>query len=624
MQKVRITKTPKDGSKFINPNETNLQHFTNNPLPLVKQKSKEILETEGVGNNYPIEKSGKGNAEAEKGETIFKLENSRLFKIGGETHKKGGTDIIMNPGDFIFSNSLKIKGDIMKSEFGMNPEKEHTFADVSKKYLNMNGYHKLADDIDPLEKNTANKMIKAYKDKLSKIAFLQEAQKGFPTGIPEIVTPLMEKVASVPEGSVPKDSIMKDGGQWIQKAHLEKGRCTPGSPNYDCPKGSPQWNLAQTFKKHHGFHEDGGECDTCGGNKKYDNGGVFKDYEDKKSKTPYKVPEKFRNYTKEQADKEFYTPEVLAFMKQRDKEEGIDSDKGNAQDYTWGKRHEEAYKNFFADKPVTTPSPTVTPEEITSDINTNISPNESFKPSTSGYRDMGFSSPEMMALALASRPIPYIAPTRVLNENYASAIGAMSNVMPYNYQSVINEATRGGYNAIKANTNLTGNVGQAFANNAFIAGQLGEQTSKIKGEEYNQNANLYNQNNQMLGQTLIQQGQDVEMQSGLYNDKVAQGRENLFANKMAQQSRFATEFANAMNNRSLRNAYGYLGQSTNPNFQAMNANMAIGFNPAINPFDFNAKQSSTPYQQFQTETKGMDSEQIKSYVEWLKAKNNSK
>ena len=35
---------------------------------------------------------------------------------------------------------------------------------------------------------------------------------------------------------------------WIPK-DLKKGRCTP-APNPDCPVGSPQYNLAQTFKKH--------------------------------------------------------------------------------------------------------------------------------------------------------------------------------------------------------------------------------------------------------------------------------------------------------------------------------------------------------------------------------------
>lgn len=61
----------------------------------------------------------------------------------------------------------------------------------------------------------------------------------------------------------------KTGGNWIQSAVKHPGRCTPGSPNYDCPKGSPQWNLAQTFKKHHGFHEEGGDV------LEYQNGGVY-------------------------------------------------------------------------------------------------------------------------------------------------------------------------------------------------------------------------------------------------------------------------------------------------------------------------------------------------------------
>lgn len=46
---------------------------------------------------------------------------------------------------------------------------------------------------------------------------------------------------------------MKAGGKWIPN-NLHKGRCkNPGSP--ECPKGSPQYNLAMTFKKHHGFQK---------------------------------------------------------------------------------------------------------------------------------------------------------------------------------------------------------------------------------------------------------------------------------------------------------------------------------------------------------------------------------
>jgi hypothetical protein len=48
---------------------------------------------------------------------------------------------------------------------------------------------------------------------------------------------------------------------WIPKK-LHKGRCADmGSSS--CPVGSPQYNLAKTFKKHHGFHKhaEGGETD---------------------------------------------------------------------------------------------------------------------------------------------------------------------------------------------------------------------------------------------------------------------------------------------------------------------------------------------------------------------------
>lgn len=55
--------------------------------------------------------------------------------------------------------------------------------------------------------------------------------------------------------SLPYMPMLEDGGNWIQGAIKHPGRCTPGSPNYDCPKGSPQWNLAQRFK-HGDLHKE--------------------------------------------------------------------------------------------------------------------------------------------------------------------------------------------------------------------------------------------------------------------------------------------------------------------------------------------------------------------------------
>jgi len=52
---------------------------------------------------------------------------------------------------------------------------------------------------------------------------------------------------------------------WIP-TDLKKGRCTP-APNDDCPVGSPQYNLAMTFKKHKGWKKKmGGQVQGCGCN----------------------------------------------------------------------------------------------------------------------------------------------------------------------------------------------------------------------------------------------------------------------------------------------------------------------------------------------------------------------
>ena len=53
---------------------------------------------------------------------------------------------------------------------------------------------------------------------------------------------------------------------WIPN-DLKEGRCTP-APNPDCPVGSPQYNLAMTFKKHAGERpwkkKRGGQVQGCG------------------------------------------------------------------------------------------------------------------------------------------------------------------------------------------------------------------------------------------------------------------------------------------------------------------------------------------------------------------------
>jgi len=86
-----------------------------------------------------------------------------------------------------------------------------------------------------------------------------------------------DDVEDVDYEEVNDEPEFKSGG-WIKKAIKHPGRCTPGSPNYDCPKGSPQWNLAQRFKhgdlhKKKGKKEIGGEpCIECGDGYKQEGG----------------------------------------------------------------------------------------------------------------------------------------------------------------------------------------------------------------------------------------------------------------------------------------------------------------------------------------------------------------
>lgn len=75
------------------------------------------------------------------------------------------------------------------------------------------------------------------------------SQRGY---VNQADTDLMKDKKALSEYLRGKGIQFKRGG-WIPN-NLKKGRCTP-APNPDCPVGSPQYNLAQTFKKHHGFHK---------------------------------------------------------------------------------------------------------------------------------------------------------------------------------------------------------------------------------------------------------------------------------------------------------------------------------------------------------------------------------
>lgn len=143
---------------------------------------------------YPEADIEDANIEAERGENIITPDFAN-YTIGGKLHSQGGTPLEVEPGSFIYSNDkkLRIKGDVL-SEFGINPNskkalKGYTPADIAKKYRTNKFLDKLKDpDSDDLDKDTSMMVMGNMKNKLGKLAFIQEAMKGFPDGIPEMVS----------------------------------------------------------------------------------------------------------------------------------------------------------------------------------------------------------------------------------------------------------------------------------------------------------------------------------------------------------------------------------------------------------------------------------------------------
>lgn len=136
------------------------------------------------------------NVEAERGETAvgdFDQDGQmEHLKIGGKRHSEGGTALNVPPGTFIFSDTkdLKIKDTDILSAFGKSKKRGgFTPADLARQY-DLNKYKSILDnpDSDPMQKRTAQMMLDNNQSKLSRLAYIQEAMKGFPQGVPNLAT----------------------------------------------------------------------------------------------------------------------------------------------------------------------------------------------------------------------------------------------------------------------------------------------------------------------------------------------------------------------------------------------------------------------------------------------------
>lgn len=134
------------------------------------------------------------NVEVEKDEVVLKPDFSALFNVRGKTHKQGGTDVFLENNSFVFSNDPKLSFDkedhkLMEFKEGGTKKMQNTPASVLKRNIDLKHYNKMTVNLqdekkDDITKNSSVKMIEKYMDILGNVAYMQEAKKGFPDGLP--------------------------------------------------------------------------------------------------------------------------------------------------------------------------------------------------------------------------------------------------------------------------------------------------------------------------------------------------------------------------------------------------------------------------------------------------------
>jgi hypothetical protein len=182
------------------------------------------------------------NAEVESGEYIWKA-NGEFYSIKGKKHSKGGTPIVAEQGDFIFSSSSLLKGDGLKYFYpqikdGDKRLKEGvSFASLASKYADLNDYIHLLTNNDPFEQDTARVMMDEYNKGLATIAFAQEKEKGFEGGFPQRIADIIPELAGDPEGSQSQNpqGSFKRGGSYDRYKYAAGG---PINKKYYNPKSS--------------------------------------------------------------------------------------------------------------------------------------------------------------------------------------------------------------------------------------------------------------------------------------------------------------------------------------------------------------------------------------------------
>lgn len=681
-KKYKVIKRPKNEKKVArnggginNFRATHNQYYSNDPwnLPGTNNGKTNGLNTStnnSVKTTYEEVEEENANVEAEKGETILKADGQGFYKIGGKSHSKGGTFIHADKNDFIFSKKLKLKGDVLQDEFGnFNPKKDFSIADVSKKYLKLNKFKDMQTSKDSLDRATGELMQEKYLDKLGKLALLQEADKGFPGGVPQISLNVLGIQPDALGSSTVEPELQLQlpviGEPVIGQEQELESNDNQELENENTPEFQDGGAAARNEK--FGKNSNIRPVDISDNWKKvYANMDKYiaKNYPDSKVNTPIDNHFAYQKAVKMYGDYQLLSliqnnqmpltnkgKKALGITKKGDvfykdiPKDKLDLELGDIITTSGSESLEEFLLDQFVDglpghRRIEFKEGDLTKEQVLErgfenydfleDSNLYIDKNDidegdgSFtfytpinnaeaelkskkqpldvitdedlekkkialgngSPTSGGYRDLGFSTPENLTLAsnlLTISSIPKHEPTRFQNYGLQQALGLASNVMPYNYQSSINESNRAGLQSIRANNQISPNSSIAAARNASVTGQIAENNSRIKGDEYNQNANLFNNNQLQLANFTSQIGADKEQQGSIYVDKVNQTNENYWANRLAARNNFTQNLGEAYERRGLRNTLDFYAQSRIPNYRIQNADGVAGFVPMQDP-----------------------------------------
>ena len=255
-RKVKITSLPQAGYGGSQ-NQNAVNQLYGNSAYMVNKFSGAEQEEQEPAYNQTLQPDPRSMSvlEAEKGETLIrKGTNSAIpefFKIGGKRHSEGGTPLSgekATPDSFIYSDTkaMKIKDPAILESFGFTAKKGgYTPAKISKKFdLNSKELREgLYSDSDPLRKKTAVMMADNYISNLGKLALVQESQKGFPQGVPQIAMPYMNKVGLDPAQFLPpspEEGMMMARYGGIPKAQIGQS-VNSNSSNQTLPDGKGFW-----------------------------------------------------------------------------------------------------------------------------------------------------------------------------------------------------------------------------------------------------------------------------------------------------------------------------------------------------------------------------------------------